>query len=318
MLVNGSSIWFHKCILPAAKPCILYRSCRNLNENFFANGIVSKHHAYLAGWIVTDSHLQKNHNAIEFNNLQYRDYNVLERIKNITECNKKITFWTDKRGAAYCKLNLYSKALFKDTLNLFPCDTHNKAATLSSSIPLFQNNGELVPTYIRGISDGNGCFGFGLRDGRIVWGLAGGNIEFQEGIQQLIFAGCNVMAKFRMAKQKSGRIFPRLRIENQQDLLNFCEWLYEDNNENLLMLHRKYQRRLLISQIFCEELSPSKRRYALAQHLIQEYSDKKDILNDLVSLMHNTSSPFKFNQTFINRIDLVWKKYDEEGDRLRA
>eukprot|EP01084_Bolivina_argentea_P174826 302811_1 len=142
------------------------------------------------GMIATDGHICKSHKRIQWK-LQAADYEMLAAIISMTESNQKITFQIAKNGLSNCVLNQRSEQLANDALQLIPCNWHDKAHSLKSSLCLFEKTGfEYASSYIRGISDGDGSWYFRKAQGGISWDVNGSSREFIEGIRDILGQTC--------------------------------------------------------------------------------------------------------------------------------
>ena len=281
-----------------------------IDHNYFSHGISSEDHAWVSGLIVTDGHLRKSHNAIEFF-LQLQDYTILQQILNCVGCKKKISLKIVSNGHALATVNLCSKQLVNDMIEMFPCNWRRKADTLPSSAALFdftRQSQKYVAAYIRGVSDGDGSFGYSFGDGVMSWELKSNSTEFIEGLYELIYAGCNVRCnRYTVGKRNI------ICIRKRQDLLDFGRWIYFDAKR---FCCRKYERFVSYEEMVLTGCKQSNRIILMKQHKLQEALKRMQIHEKFFSLLDDAEShpEFIFTNTFKDRVELnrnlfdSWKK----------
>ena len=156
----------------------------------FSDGITSANHGWLAGALVTDGHFNCGGNRVDFR-LRLDDYQMVCNVATITKSNGRITFDISSTGSACVYIRLHSEKMIDDLMKMFPCDWHHKCFTLESSVQLFDDsNTRYVPSYILGVSDGDGSIGFQTTRGSIVWSINSKSLPFLRGIRELINQHC--------------------------------------------------------------------------------------------------------------------------------
>ena len=276
-----------------------------INDEYLSNGIVSKNHAWFCGMLVTDGHLCVNLNLIKFD-LQLQDYHLLENLMQCVHCNKRISMHSHQSGNSYCSINLVSERLVQDAFLLFPCNWRSKSNTLRSSFPLFDcfKSRYYASDYIRGVSDGDGSFGFKFRDANIIWTVASNSPEFIAGLGDIISAGCNVIPCIGWANNQQ-----ILTIAKQVDVLIFGDWIYANLHDKTPLCRRKYNRYLLWKRILHD--NKNDRRAAMRQHKSDEILSRIAIHERVISLIDDPNAPFIFCNTFRNRLSVQRCKFIE-------
>ena len=273
-------------------------SRRDLNHAFFSSGIVSHDSAYVAGWMVTDAHFRKNRNEIHLN-LSFNDYRVMDTIQSILQSGQKVTIHMKKNGISFCRICFPSKQLTRDILRLFPCDWHNKCATLSSCVHLFDRNSQYTSSFVRGVSDGK----FDLRGGSIRWKLGGSSYKFITGIGELIYKSANIKLHPSETISLSGKAFYEISVA-QADLISFGKWMYDpiDETVHVPKLERKFERDSLLTKMYAGNkwsTTRLERTQIFAKYQVQEYWNKVQTFENLTAIMHQNNNDVKFAPSFL-------------------
>eukprot|EP01084_Bolivina_argentea_P292259 502398_1 len=284
-----------------------------INHSFFSNGITSYTHAWCAGLLVTDGHFDCDRRIVPIK-FRLDGYHMLSNILSIVRSDQKITFVVERCGQASAGICLRSPAMVDDLMNLFPCDFRSKSYSLSSSVSLFtETNKQYVPMYIRGVSDGDGSFGFKLTEGFITWSIQSKSKSFIKGLQQLINTHCfgyECVSNPRVVHCKNQAPSYEIQIAAVENIFMFGKWMYDQCEVGNEMCQRKYQRYLLVQEFVNNEYSPQTRINLLKQHKNKELRNQIEIFEWILSCSHAPSTCFHFTKKFMEREHLLRGKIE--------
>ena len=219
-----------------------------LNQDYFKN-IDAPEKAYILGLLAADGTIYNSRNSYYARiAVKYTDVDILEKIKKVMEIKSKICYQEEEvtfpQGgttiAKMSKINIYGKEIVNDLISygLVP----NK--TLNLKIDYKRIPDEFLRDYLRGLWDGDGCFGIYDKKGstsRIYEVGYIGSEELLSDIKNII------LEKFPLhkvniwhAKECNEKIF-RLGLSRRDDFVEFLDFIYKDAT---IYLDRKYQKYL--------------------------------------------------------------------------
>lgn len=217
------------------------------NQNYF-DVIDTSEKAYIIGLLASDGSIyDKNNSYYAKIRLNYKDVDILEKIQNCMNINSKITYQEEevtfpqggKTIAKMCCLNIYGKQIIKkiEDYGLIP----NK--TLHLKVCYEQISEEFIRDYLRGLWDGDGCFGiYDRENGSRIYEVGYiGSYELLNDIKDIIhkyFPSHKV--DIWHAKECNENIY-RLGLSRRDDFIEFLNFIYKDSS---IYLNRKYQKYL--------------------------------------------------------------------------
>ena len=204
---------------------------KSINDNFF-NIIDTSQKAYWLGFFYADGYVSDTRNTIDLC-LKESDKEHLEKFKKILNSNHKISekknILNGKEFYSY-RISIRSKAL-NDDLKKHGC-INNKS--LVCTFPNVDEN--LLPDFIRGYFDGDGCIYFDKRSKRILpkINMSCGSRKFISSLQNILNDKFNIKSNLYI-----DRNIYSLRIYKEEDVYSFLNLIYENSNEDI-RLNRKY------------------------------------------------------------------------------
>ena len=213
----------------------------NFKENFFEN-IDTEEKAYLLGLYFTDGCVRKN-SRCELNytihmQLQARDLEMIEKIKDIFQVNNKI--YHDKRNNKECyEISFSSRKMAQDLskYGIVPRKTYE-----TSHLPLEYIPDNLKIHFLRGLFDGDGGFSVDSsysKDVSFDFTSYHSSIceEFQKEIDELINKNNHnkIYTNIKDGAQRS-----RVSWRGKQQVLRILDILYENATIYLKRKHDKY------------------------------------------------------------------------------
>jgi predicted DNA-binding protein YlxM (UPF0122 family) len=187
----------------------------NVNEKFFS--LWSPAMAYVLGVICTDGNLDpgrirepwraKSSSTIPRISISQKEPELLEKIRNLMDCNAKLYFSKErvygkiKAGALY-HFNISNEKLYDDIVSLGL--TPNKSLTMQ--FPNMPN--EFVRHFIRGCWDGDGSVYIDKYSGKIGASFVSGSLEFVEAlVEKLVNAGLPNRTIYRHSHSNTSHYF---------------------------------------------------------------------------------------------------------------
>lgn len=202
-----------------------------LNENFFER-IDTQEKAYFLGFLYADGY-NNGFNCVTIG-LHQKDRYILQKFCKLLEYEEKIYDYNKRQNISIIYLN--SQKISNDLTNL-GC-YKNKSLTLKFP-SLEQVSERLLPQFIRGYMDGDGCVRFDKKNQGNV-SFVGSN-SFIDSLQNLFIKDFNIKGYKRRKKVKNE--FSELTIGGNNQSLKILDWLYKDSS---IHLDRKYQKYLQI------------------------------------------------------------------------
>jgi intein-encoded DNA endonuclease-like protein len=202
----------------------------SIDENYF-NNIDIPEKSYILGLLYADGNANKKYKQITLK-LQERDVEILEKISTLIGTNKPLHFCkkTKPTHQNQYALKITNKIIYNDLIKygIVP----NK--TFITKLPIL--NEELIPHFVRGYFDGDGCI-YQSKNGKV------GCIDIIASAQlcndmQKIFSSLEVKSIISHDKRCKHGV-DRLRIRRYKDIVKICNWMYADSN---IHLKRKFDK----------------------------------------------------------------------------
>lgn len=203
---------------------------KSVDDNFFKT-IDSAEKAYWLGFMYADGYVGKD-NKVELA-LKESDINHVEKFKISLKSNHKIskkkTILNGKDFYSY-RISIQSKKLSHD-LSSHGCI--NKKSLICTFPNILD---DLLPDYIRGFFDGDGCIYFDKRIKRTIpkIDIACGSYDFIFELQKILNKKFNIPSYIY-----ADRTIYSLRVYKEEYSFKFLNLLYANSNENI-RLNRKY------------------------------------------------------------------------------
>lgn len=197
-------------------------------KNVFKN-INTKQKAYILGLIAADGYINKKATTLELS-LKVSDRIILDEIKQSLGKNLTIKIKKDKRPN---RENMARLFLFgNEMLKHLQTKGFDNNKTFSLKFPYYIED-KLMPHFIRGYFDGDGCISYYVKDNQTyVFSQFIGTLNFVEGCQSY-FLRNNIKSNF----YKEGVIY-RLKVYGIKENKKLFELLY--NYNSIYFLKRKY------------------------------------------------------------------------------
>lgn len=209
----------------------------SFNEHIF-DTIDTEEKAYWLGFLEADGYNHESHKCVAIR-LSYDDYHHLEKFKEFVQYTGPIyTFErltpTSKTLKKYCELNLCS-VIFSETLAKLGC-IQGKTYTLE--FPSISEH--LIPAFIRGYFDGDGCISIGKIHRRnkeeSTYQLTfTGRVEFISVINNYINKETQHLSKLHVC---TGNFAKNLHYTGRKICIKILHYIYKNAN---IYLDRKYQ-----------------------------------------------------------------------------
>ena len=218
-----------------------------LNQNYFKE-IDTSEKAYILGFLAADGSVyDKNNSYYAQIRVKYTDIDILEKIQKTMNLTSKIRYQEQevtfpqggKTIAKMSCLSFYGKEIIKDleSYGIIP------DKTLHLKVDYKRIPREFLRDYLRGLWDGDGCFGIYDRINRSRTYEVGyiGSFELVNDIKDII-NNFFPIHKVRIwhAKECNENIY-RLGLSRRDDFLEFLNFIYKDST---IYLNRKYQKYL--------------------------------------------------------------------------
>jgi hypothetical protein len=215
-----------------------------VNHDFF-DKIDTQEKAYFLGYLFADGCNCGKY--INFN-ISEKDLNMLERLNKLVHPGGRPLYKSNARDSTFryngqiahtktnYTLSIYS-AHMADALSSYGC-TPRKTNTLVFPVEILSN--EMLPHFVRGYFDGDGCIStYGRRDA-YTQGYVSivSTRSFCNTIAEIIKNTLDVKSKILKKKYQAENVV-EFRITNTKSVIKFLEWIYKDST---IHLERKYSR----------------------------------------------------------------------------
>lgn len=192
----------------------------NINEDYFEK-IDTINKAYLLGFIYADGYIRKDGLVLSVV-VHHKDIDILEKIKNELNTETNIAAIKNKN---HNRINICNIKLCSDLIKL-GC---NNNKTFNLQFPNIDTH--LVPHFIRGFMDGDGCISIRTQNNKKYFSLSfTGTKEMMDKLKEVLNVD-NTISFYKNAYA--------LHIGKKKDVLRILDWIYKDAN---LYLQRKYNK----------------------------------------------------------------------------
>lgn len=202
--------------------------------------IDNEHKAYWLGFLTADGHVSSYKNDIELA-LKEEDYDHIVKFKNDIKSNHKITQkiieLENKKHKAY-RINIADKKLNSD-LNYLGLNSNK---SYKAYIPFRFVPNELIPHYIRGLFDGDGCVRKQNKNGTGIIICTTASQMMVNDITECMEKELNIAVK--VSKKRNTNVSD-VKIYKQDDVNTFYDWIYKDAT---IYLDRKYEKFAVLRQ----------------------------------------------------------------------
>ena len=196
-------------------------------DNFKFDKIDTKEKAYILGFLLADSAIDKK-NSVEIS-VALNDKEIVEYIADVLQCNIIYNYTVNKKTGRFprARINKRIVDILKFTGGQLKADRH---------YPRIRN--DLERYLIQGLFDADGCLTFGYRkDKNRLWQKISftSQLKILEGVQQFLLKNLNISTKLRPKSKEKCYV---LEFANLSDVLTFLKYIYPD--DSFIILKRKY------------------------------------------------------------------------------
>ena len=218
------------------------------------NGIISHQHAWFWGMFLTDGGISHNKKGIPVGfqwNQKYDSYPILDALRDIIGSSHPIGFGAPPRidGAPqylHCTLTINSRQFADSIINFLHCDPRRKTFDLKFPSCV---DAKYLPSLIRGIFEGDGCFAMESRANALMWiQICSANVEFLKCIQNCINEHCLQTNQEKGSITKTAVFCWNLTYYTTEDCCKITDWLFEDDYISQHMLFAPKHRRSILHQ----------------------------------------------------------------------
>lgn len=214
----------------------------NFNRNFF-NKIDSEEKAYILGFIYADGY--NSNTQVSIVQLQ-QDEDILQQINNALESDVEIKHYKQYNQKILCQLTFSSREMCKDLTRLGAI--RNKSLVLT--FPTFLDK-SLLPHFIRGYFDGDGCVWNGKRQKKVVK-----DSKHKDGYRERIvhnvkftFTGCfsfinalqDILIEVGVVKKKTKLNFSKAKDKSNNTSSNVCTMEYSGRTQMRNLFNYMYK-----------------------------------------------------------------------------
>lgn len=206
-------------------------------NDYYFDEIDSEEKAYFLGFLYADGSISKDMNCVSMN-LQVGDKEILQKLNDLVQPERPLWFRNNqrvrdgetRRGTKdqFC-MSIRSKRI-PQMLEKWGC-AHNKTYK-HMEFPSFLSS-ELIPHFIRGFLDGDGCIYKGLVSFT-------GRFEFLKGLKAITEKEIELIGDIRNYYPISNE-FGRFIFSGKKRSLQFLNWIYKDAT---IYMERKFQKYL--------------------------------------------------------------------------
>ncbi|GIN40946.1 LAGLIDADG family homing endonuclease [Heyndrickxia oleronia] len=193
-----------------------------VNEDFFK--VWTHEMAWVLGLFVTDGHIHRRTHTISFSQ---KDERILYLIANLMEAENKPLAPANTRKTSI--LNIYSKEIKKDLENLGI--TANKSLTL----PFPKIPTQFLPSFIRGVIDGDGW----VQPTGYVMNITTGSLSFAKGLL-FVFDSWQLRTDLTITLSDTNNKIYRVWVKGKEDLPKLATIIYENSRDNFVKYKKEY------------------------------------------------------------------------------
>jgi hypothetical protein len=192
-----------------------------VNENFFK--VWTHEMAWVLGLFITDGNVNSSNHSITFSQ---KDERILHLIAKYMEADYILAPFGPTKTTPSLLIN--SKELKKD-LQLLGI-TANKSLT----VPFPDVPEEFLPSFVRGVIDGDGW----VQDKGYVMNITTGSKSFANGLYT-VFQSWGLRTEIKTTTSQIGRQLYRIWVKGKHDLPKLAEIIYNETDENFVKLKKE-------------------------------------------------------------------------------
>lgn len=239
-------LWAEKNTFKVLHKILYNRDMRKytLNENYF-DKIDSPDKSYFLGYLMADGYNSEIRGVIEVS-CAVKDREFLGRLNCLIRSSKPLRFVQCKEDTSY-RMSLCSRWLSNKLANL-GCV---QAKTFKVVFPNYLNE-EMIPHFLRGYFDGDGCISYSFAKRDNFFGNSFLSVititsteEFCLYIKNYIKGKLNINSSILCRHPGNKNNNRTLQISGNNQVIKFAEWIYADTT---LFLGRKYDKLLYIKE----------------------------------------------------------------------
>lgn len=193
-----------------------------VNENFFK--VWTHEMAWVLGMFVTDGHVNKNTHSICFSQ---KDEKILRLIANYMEADYVLAPYSPTKTTPTLIIN--SKEIKKDLENM------GLFSNKSLNVPFPNVPDEYLPSFIRGVIDGDGW----VQKKGYVMNITTGSFHFAQGLLST-FQSWELQAETTTQIFKSKNIIYRVWVKGKHELPKLAKIIYNDATDNYVFYKKDY------------------------------------------------------------------------------
>ncbi len=214
----------------------------SINENIFDN-INTQEKAYFLGFFYADGCHETNENRMRIG-LQPRDIKILERFRDM--------IFNEPRPIPYRKQSKVNELVITNKHMSAALEKHGVMArkTFKITFPYWLPE-NLMPHFIRGFNDGDGCIGISKKTKQCKVEIVS-NHRFCTQLKQVIIDQININSC--IYTQASSKI-SKLSIHGNNNSINFLNWIYKNSTIHLERKYDKYLEASLIKKAIDERMN---------------------------------------------------------------
>lgn len=213
-----------------------------LNECYF-DTIDTGNKAYILGFLYADGCNSLEKSTISMA-LEEGDRDILERIRLEVGSAKELVFidYSNKHDFGYTYKNQYRLLFFSAHM----CESlalHGMTPRKSLSLSFPSISDDLLPHFIRGYIDGDGCI---YKQNGVYIVTITSTKQFCEKIQSVVYEKLGINSKIEEASNKNGITYV-WKVSKKSDTKKFLDWVYDNAEMYLKRKHDVYVTK------YCEE-----------------------------------------------------------------
>ncbi len=193
-----------------------------VNEDFFK--IWTNEMAWVLGLFVTDGHVNNTIHSIAFSQ---KDETILRLIANLMEADYVLAPTGPTKTTPTLLIN--SKEIKKDLANL------GILANKSLTVPFPDVPEEFLPSFVRGVIDGDGW----VQKTGYVMNVTSGSRIFAEGLLS-VFQSWKLRSEITSVISQTGNSIYRIWVKGKYDLPKLAKIIYNDATDNYISYKKDY------------------------------------------------------------------------------
>ncbi len=192
-----------------------------VNEDFFKNW--SHEMAWVLGIFITDGHVNSKAHSITFSQ---KDERILRIIANYMEADYVLAPYGPTMQTPSLIIN--SKEIKKDLEEM------GIGPKKSFTVPFPNVPEEFLPSFVRGIIDGDGC----VQKRGYVMNVTTGSLSFAEGLLS-IFQSWKLRSEITSEMNPSGNVVYRVWVKGKYELPKLADIIYNNATDNFIFYKRE-------------------------------------------------------------------------------